>query len=72
MTATAAEIAADLRALSPGECVDSKRRTERNPNGIRHSSQDDHSTAIFPGDNQHVTRMELCYSTNKALRRAAP
>jgi hypothetical protein len=48
----------DLRELSPVECAEL---------GIRHSSQDDHSTAIFPGDNQHIKRMELCYSTNRAF-----
>lgn len=60
---TPAEIATDLRELSPLECAEL---------GIRHSSEDDHSTAIFPGDNQHVKRMELCYSVNKAFRRAVP
>ena len=59
---TVAEIDTDLAQLSP---------EQRAARGIRHSSTDDHSTAIFPGDNQHIKRMELCYSTNKAFRRAA-
>ena len=54
------DIAADLAPHSPEYCA---------ARGIRHSSEDDHSTAIFPGDNQHVKRMELCYSVNKAFRK---
>lgn len=57
---TASDVAHDLRELTPAECAE---------RGIRHSSEDDQSTAIFPGDNQHIRRMELCYSTNRAFRK---
>jgi hypothetical protein len=57
MTPAPAEIAADLRELSPDECVDSKRRTKRNPNGIRHSSTDHHYTALSDADaDEHCLR----------------
>ena len=58
LNVTLDEIERDLAALSPEEC---------RARGIKHSSQDDHSTAIVTGD-RFVTRYGILrYSARKSL-----
>ena len=59
--ATSAEIAADLAPHSPEKCA---------ARGIRHSSEDDHSTAIATGDTERIRRMMLTHSVAKVFRGA--
>jgi hypothetical protein len=56
---TDAEIAHDLRALSPAECA---------ARGIRHSSTDDHSTGIRTDDTFELRLGMLRGATRRAFR----
>lgn len=57
MTPTPAEISADLAPLSPEECA---------ARGLRHSSTDDHSSAILTGDTFELRQRMLAMTSRKA------